>query len=236
MATDPNVCTHTSPIRRGRITQSARARPNGPCVIWTRSACSAPPTPVSARCRPRSRRSTNAKATLGTGPNEGYVYTVAGSSGQISGGTLNHPVMVRSLNVLGSVVIDVDGPRLDARFLDSQGAVRDSFTVLKPPLTVVHDEPARAVPGLRILSANPARGAVRFGYRLESAQRPRLVILDAAGRRVRVSGAGSLGAGEHEVVWDGRDDRELACVAGVYFAVLEAGDRAGARKVIRLGP
>ena len=34
---------------------------------------------------------------------------MAGSSGQISGGTLNHPAMFISLNVLGSLVLDVHG-------------------------------------------------------------------------------------------------------------------------------
>ncbi|MDA1315174.1 MAG: DNRLRE domain-containing protein [Acidobacteria bacterium] len=44
---------------------------------------------------------------------EGAVYAVAGASGKISGGPLNHPAMVVSINALGSVVIDVDGGRLD---------------------------------------------------------------------------------------------------------------------------
>ena len=71
------------------------------------------------------------KATLGTGPREGCVYAVAGSSGHAEGGTLNHPVMVTSLNIVGSMVVDVDGNRLVARFIDSTGAVRDNFTILK---------------------------------------------------------------------------------------------------------
>jgi len=71
------------------------------------------------------------KVTLGTGPREGCVYAVAGSSGHTEGGSLNHPVMVTSLNTLGSMVVDVDGNRLIARFIDSTGAVRDNFTILK---------------------------------------------------------------------------------------------------------
>ena len=48
---------------------------------------------------------------------------MAGSSGQISGGALNHPAMFVSLNVLGSMVLDVNGTRLDAKFIDNTGAV-----------------------------------------------------------------------------------------------------------------
>jgi len=65
--------------------------------------------------------------------NEGAVYVVAGSSGKISGGTLNHPAMLVGLNNLGSMVVDVVGNRLDAVFLDDNGLVRDEFTLLKTP-------------------------------------------------------------------------------------------------------
>ncbi len=71
------------------------------------------------------------KATLGHTPYEGAVYTVAGSSGKTSGGSLNHPAMFISLNILGSVVLDVDGDHLDATFLDSSRGVRDTFRILK---------------------------------------------------------------------------------------------------------
>lgn len=71
------------------------------------------------------------KPTSGTAPHEGAVYAVAGSSGQVSGGTLNHPAMFISLNNLGSMVLDVDGSRLDAKFLRENGTIPDSFTILK---------------------------------------------------------------------------------------------------------
>jgi len=71
------------------------------------------------------------KATLGPGPNEGAVYVVAGSSGQVSGGSLNHPAMYTSLNSLGSMLLDVDRNVLDARFLDDAGTTQDSFRIVK---------------------------------------------------------------------------------------------------------
>ncbi|MEN8174941.1 MAG: DNRLRE domain-containing protein [Pseudomonadota bacterium] len=64
--------------------------------------------------------------------NEGAVYTVAGSSGTVSnGGSLNHPVMYVDMRVLGSMVLDIDGNRLDAAFINSTGAARDEFTIIK---------------------------------------------------------------------------------------------------------
>ena len=71
------------------------------------------------------------KATLGPGPHEGAVYAVAGSSGQTAGGTLNHPAMFISLNNLGSMVLDVNGNTLDAKFLRENGAIADYFRIVK---------------------------------------------------------------------------------------------------------
>ncbi len=71
-------------------------------------------------------------------PNEGAVYAVAGSSGKISGGTLNHPAMFVSLNNLGSMIIDVNNDRLDAKFLRENGTIADYFAIIKggtPPPT-----------------------------------------------------------------------------------------------------
>lgn len=83
---------------------------------------------------------TGGRATNAAGPyvkwtgaqgHQGAVYAVAGSSGQISGGALNHPAMFVSLNQLGSMVIDVNGNRLDAKFLRENGAIDDQFTIVK---------------------------------------------------------------------------------------------------------
>jgi hypothetical protein len=63
--------------------------------------------------------------------NRGAIYCTAGTSGQTGGGTLNHPVMFMSVNTLGSVVVDIEGDRLDFKFLTSAGTVNDHFTMLK---------------------------------------------------------------------------------------------------------
>ncbi len=63
------------------------------------------------------------------GSHEGAVYVVAGSSGKISGGALDHPAMLTNLNVLGSVVLDIDGSTLTARFVDDAGQVVDRFDI-----------------------------------------------------------------------------------------------------------
>jgi acid phosphatase type 7 len=71
------------------------------------------------------------KSALSSVPNEGAVYAVAGSSGKISGGLLNHPAMFVSLNNLGSMVLDINNDRLDAKFLRENGTIADYFTIIK---------------------------------------------------------------------------------------------------------
>jgi hypothetical protein len=71
-----------------------------------------------------------------SGPNtQGTVYVVAGSSGWVTGDTFIpqylHPAMFIKLKQLGSMVIDVDGNRLDAKFLRETGAIDDYFTIIK---------------------------------------------------------------------------------------------------------
>jgi len=72
------------------------------------------------------------KPEFGDDAHQGTVYTVAGSSGQITNNPpFGHPVMRVAHNVHGSVILDVDGARLDLRFLDLDGNVLDSFTMIK---------------------------------------------------------------------------------------------------------
>ena len=67
-------------------------------------------------------------------PHAGAVYVVAGNAGLVKpGGSLDHPAMAVSIRTLGSMVLDVNGSRLDAMFLDSTGTIRDDFTILKFP-------------------------------------------------------------------------------------------------------
>jgi hypothetical protein len=79
------------------------------------------------------------KATFGAGAGEGAVYVVCGSSGWVTGptltlppdGYLKHPAMFIGLDRIGSMVIDVNSNRLDAKFLRNNGAVDDYFTIIK---------------------------------------------------------------------------------------------------------
>jgi len=102
------------------------------------------------------------KPPSGPGPHEGAVYVVAGTSGQASGGSLNHPAMYLSLSELGSLVLDVDGPALNARFIDSQGTMRDYFTLYKgsagPPVPDFAAAPRTGAAPLTVSFTNLSAG------------------------------------------------------------------------------
>ena len=72
------------------------------------------------------------KEGVGPAARKGAVYVVTGSAGwawQNVG--LNHPAMYVGMSALGSMVIDVNSNRLDAKFLRETGAVDDYFTLVK---------------------------------------------------------------------------------------------------------
>ncbi len=79
------------------------------------------------------------KPTAGPGANQGAVYIVAGSSGFATSRYGHHPAMYASILSMGSLVLDVDGNRLDGKFVRQTGAINDTFTILKggPQLTSI---------------------------------------------------------------------------------------------------
>ena len=97
----------------------------------------------------------------------GAVYAVAGSSGQASGGTLNHPAMYISLNKLGSMVLDIDGNRLDAKFLDNTGVVQDFFTILKGTPVAPSNLTASAVSSSQINLAWQDNSSNELNFKVE---------------------------------------------------------------------
>ena len=70
-------------------------------------------------------------------------------------------------------------------------------------------------------------------YVLPAAGPMRLAVHDLLGRRVALLEEGSAEAGSHSRDWDGTDARGAIVPAGIYWARLEAGGEAVARKLVR---
>ena len=73
---------------------------------------------------------------------------------------------------------------------------------------------------------------IRYG--LESAERVRIVVFDVSGRTVRELVTGSMSAGEHQAIWDGRNDEGEQVSAGIFFVTLKSQSLDETRTVVRL--
>lgn len=73
------------------------------------------------------------KPLADAGGHKGAVYAVAGSAGQVGGTQADfpHPAHFISLTNLGSLVLDINGNRLDATFVRENGTSPDTFTIMK---------------------------------------------------------------------------------------------------------
>ena len=98
--------------------------------------------------------------------------------------------------------------------------------------SAVDDEPLPAA--LALLGARPnpfnPRTAIRFA--MPAAQDARLDVFTVRGQLVRRLLDGRVGAGVHDIEWDGRDDAGHDAASGVYFYRLRSGDEALTGKMI----
>ena len=90
------------------------------------------------------------------------------------------------------------------------------------------------VMGLEAARPNPFAGSSAVMLALPNPARVELGVFDASGRRVRTLLSGTVGAGWHPQVWDGRDDGGRSLPAGVYLYKLSAEGRQLSQKVMLL--
>ncbi len=80
-------------------------------------------------------------------------------------------------------------------------------------------------------SPNPFNPTTKIAYALAAAGRVSLKVYDERGRLVRDLLSATRPAGEHEIVWDGADDRGRRVSSGAYFYVLRTDDEELIRKM-----
>ena len=85
--------------------------------------------------------------------------------------------------------------------------------------------PPRAVNALALaVEPNPFRETTAFRFALPDPARVALAVFDASGQRVWETPEREMGAGEHALIWTGRDVHGSRVPAGTYFVRLRAGD------------
>ena len=81
---------------------------------------------------------------------------------------------------------------------------------------------------------NPFNPVTTIRFSLAASGRVRLVVYDAAGRRIKTLVDAVRRAGDHSIEWSGRDDRGARVDSGVYFAVLAAEKTRRSMKMVLL--
>jgi methionine-rich copper-binding protein CopC len=69
-----------------------------------------------------------------TNPVNGIVYAVVGSAGQLEGSSSGYPhnaMYYSNVSIGGALFFEVEGNRLDGKWISSDGVIRDNFTIMK---------------------------------------------------------------------------------------------------------
>lgn len=115
--------------------------------------------------------------------------------------------------------------------LDADG---DGFGDACKPVSV--DELPSGSPLHSAISAapNPFNSSVTIRYVLPERSHVRVAVYDATGRQIRLVRAGPEIAGEHELVWDGKNDHGDPVSASVYFVALKTERETRVSRVVLL--
>jgi hypothetical protein len=124
---------------------------------------------------------------------------------------------------------------LGQRLHDAWVAQGRAAPVLMATATADLDVTGATVPSvatsLRPAAPNPFNPHTTLHFTLADSGPVQLAVYDQRGRRVRTLASGPWAAGEHDVRWDGRDDRGRGMAAGSYIAVLDVGGERHTQKL-----
>lgn len=83
-------------------------------------------------------------------------------------------------------------------------------------------------------SPNPLTGSTEIAYRVVDASPIRLAIYDVEGRVVRSLTTNAQTPGDHQLVWNGRDQEERPAPPGVYFCKLDTGGKSATARLVKV--
>ena len=113
----------------------------------------------------------------------------------------------------------------------------DDFAVVEGNVTRVPGVELTVQPLLYQLGQNypnPFNPETRISYSIPREEKVSLVVYDLLGNSVRTLISANQQAGQHEIVWDGRDDAGRLAASGLYFYVLETKEARMMRKMTLL--
>ncbi len=145
---------------------------------------------------------------------------------------------------VGSEIVSVTTPGTDLVVTLQGGQTRTFPFATVRRLRLGHVDPtgvqepalAAGVQALRLFqnAPNPVPHATTIHFELAAAGPVDLAVYSVSGERVRTLLRGPLGAGKHDVRWDGTSDRGRRVAPGVYFYRLSGAGRSDSRRMIFL--
>jgi len=123
----------------------------------------------------------------------GTVYLICGVGGQVGATTAGYPhnaMYTSSVANYGSMVIDVQGDRLDTKFLTSTGSIWDQFTIQKsgtpsPALrTGIEMDQNVPIADPMAIYPNPVHDYLTIEYELRNSSPVQVDVMDLSGRMV----------------------------------------------------
>lgn len=167
-------------------------------------------------------------------PNQGTVYVVCGNSASNeSNPALNHPAMVYGdgcSDCIGSFVIDIDGARLDGKYLKANGTIGDHFTIFKQDFPLSANENASPLTGITVYP-NPFSSSTRIEYELKESNLLDVELYDISGRKIHTLFSGKQSTGKHFIDVDA-DALQLS--KGEYILKFSNGDKLYHKRVLKL--
>jgi hypothetical protein len=85
-----------------------------------------------------------------------------------------------------------------------------------------------------VIQPNPFNPQTKIYFQNQAAENGELVIYDMLGREVRRFELGFLSPGEHEIIWDGKDNHGIELASGIYFAKFACGADIHFARLIKL--
>lgn len=117
----------------------------------------------------------------------------------------------------------------------NDGTIAVARNPFAPTTDVSSDFSGESISRLRLApnEPNPLRTSTTLRFELAGARRSSLAVFDLSGRLVRTLLDQELAAGEHRILWDGRDEGGVPVASGVYWArLVAAGEQSRQRMVV----
>lgn len=175
------------------------------------------------------------KYTTGALANKGTVYVIEGNSGgDDSIAPPNHPVMYfadAGEHVYGSFILDIDGNRLDGKYLRSNtGEILDEFTIFKDSIPSGVLNVSGAKQDDMNIFPNPFHDEITVTYVLKKKGKVSFGMLDMTGKLMHSFPAKETEPGAHVFQMD---ITEAGLSRGVYILKMSCGRGVICRKVVK---